>query len=177
MYYKVLVVAKSYVCFIAMQRCPWQNELIPNALSILISRITSAYFTPGSYLHMCIWSDQKLSAILFACTLTVQCTVRLTSPATDTHASHGSHGRGGSFEQISNQKWPMMRCQDTNYNTPQEFENSTSESLLPPPTSPPPHSRQGWGAGATAFQRDLNHNIYIGLSTPALPQHRGHFPL
>ena len=121
--------------FMAMQRYPWQNELISNTLSILISRITSAYFTPGSYLHMCIWSDQKLSAILFACTLTVQCTVRLTSPATDTHASHGSHGRGGSFEQISNQKWPMMRCQDTNYNTPQEFENSTSESLLLP-TSP-----------------------------------------
>ena len=68
----------------------------------------------------------------------------------------------------------MMRCQDTNYNTPQEFENPTSESLLPPP---PPHSRQGWGAGAMAFQRDLNHNIYIGLSTSALPQHRGHFPL
>ena len=74
--------------------------------------------------------------------------------------------------QIKSDRWWDVRTQITTLpkNSKIQLPNL---SCLPPP----PDSRQGWGAGATAFQRDLNHNIYIGLSTPALSQHRGHFPL
>ena len=60
-----------------------------------------------------------------------------------------------------------MRCQDTNYNTPQEFENPTSESLLPPPTSPPPHLPT-LDRGGVQVQR-LSNETWITIFTSDFP--------